>query len=104
MRKSFWHTWAGRLMLWRRTNFSFSAKIGRSQRLHSELKDGTSGEANPAAMPVDLICSGTDGLLFGKKTRSAFFSRVFSPLASELDLPQQLQKSKDADLSRQASS
>ena len=67
----------GRLMLWRKTNFSFSAKSGRGQPPHSELKDGTSGEANPAAMPVDLICSGTDGLLFGKKTRSAFFPGSF---------------------------
>jgi hypothetical protein len=45
-----------RLMLWRKTKFSFSAKSSRSHSLQSDLEDDGTEEAAPAAMPVDLIC------------------------------------------------
>ena len=43
-------------MLWRKTKISFSAKSGRGHPLQSDLEDGGTEEADPAAVPVDLIC------------------------------------------------
>ena len=91
-------------MLWRRTKFSFSAKIGRSHPLQSDLEDDGTEEADPAAMPVNLICpdplneriefsselanvfnnilawiSRVESQSFGKKRAPRFFPTVFSP-------------------------
>ena len=45
-------------MLWRKTNFSFSAKSFTDHPIHSDLEDdaGTE-EADPASVPADLIFS-----------------------------------------------
>jgi hypothetical protein len=47
--KSFRDTyWPGRLMLWRETKFSFSAKSGRSHPFQSDLEDDGTEEAESA--------------------------------------------------------
>jgi len=44
-------------MLRRKTNFSFSAKSGRGHPPQSDLAEGCTDKADPAAMSVDLTCS-----------------------------------------------